>query len=133
MDKNTFGFMQKSYKTQDQKFIGNVKASRKALKQSNCAVIKAAFDRLYSYVCVYQGSYINTYFDYLSVIPILSLGLGIILGIGGSYYGIDNSFDGDVNNYSEIHENLPSNLSDHDNQVYLIPLRTTEGLNSPMK
>jgi cytochrome bd-type quinol oxidase subunit 2 len=49
---------------------------------NNCNVLRGVYDRLYSDICIYQGSSMNLFFDYYSLVPVLCTLMAIVFGLG---------------------------------------------------
>jgi hypothetical protein len=49
---------------------------------NNCNVLRGVYDRLYSDICIYQGSAMNIFFDYYSLVPVLCTMMAIVFGLG---------------------------------------------------
>jgi hypothetical protein len=57
-------------------FLVNIKID------NNCNVLRGVYDRLYSDICIYQGSAMNIFFDYYSMVPVLCTMMAIVFGLG---------------------------------------------------
>lgn len=64
--------------------------SQKVFQNNNCNVLRGVYDRLYSDICIYQGSSMNLFFDYYSLVPVLCTLMAIVFGLAGIRYGTDS-------------------------------------------